>query len=169
MKTKTLTTISLGVALYVVLSYIIPIRVVGNYFLCLGYVIIVVYPYLYGKNVGAAVGFFGTLLYCLLVSSYTGLVGWTLGNTLMGYVLGTVFFKTKNMTSKTKYVIDVAAIILSCFAGIVLIKSLTETVMFSVPLGLRFTANFVPFLMDVIVMLVAYPVAIMFDKKYNKA
>ena len=168
MKTKTLTSISLGIALYVVLSYLIPIRVIGNYFLCLGYVIMVVYPYVYGKFAGLAVGFFGTLLYCILASSYNGLVGWVLGNAFIGYVLGVVFDRTRNMNNPTKAIIDIAAITVSCGIGIAVIKSLTETILFSVPFLVRISANWVPFVMDVIVMIVAYPVAVMFDKRAKR-
>ena len=168
MKTKTLTTISLGIALYVVLSYLIPIRVIGNYFLCLGYVIMVVYPYVYGKYAGLAVGFLGTLLYCILVSSYNGMVGWVLGNSFIGYVLGIVFDKTKKMANPARVITDLVAITVSCAIGIILIKSLTETILFSVPFLVRLSANSVPFLMDVLVMFVAYPVALMFDKKNRR-
>ena len=168
MKTKTLTTISLGIALYVVLSYLIPIRVIGNYFLCLGYVILVVYPYVYGKFAGLAVGFFGTLLYCILASSYNGMVGWVLGNAFIGFVLGMVFDKTKKMSNPLKAVIDIAAMAISCAIGIILIKSLTETILFRVPILVRLSANSVPFVMDLIVMVVAYPVAILFDKRARR-
>jgi len=168
MKTKTLTTISLGIALYVVLSYLIPIRVIGNYFLCLGYVILVVYPYIYGKFAGLAVGFFGTLLYCILASSYNGMVGWVLGNAFIGFVLGMVFDKTKKMSNPLKAVIDIAAMAISCAIGIILIKSLTETILFRVPILVRLSANSVPFVMDLIVMVVAYPVAILFDKRARR-
>lgn len=168
MKTKTLTTISLGIALYVVLSYLIPIRVIGNYFLCLGYVILVVYPYIYGKFAGLAVGFFGTLLYCILASSYNGMVGWVLGNAFIGFVLGIVFDKTKEMSNPLKAVIDIAAMAISCAIGIILIKSLTETILFRVPILVRLSANSVPFVMDLIVMVVAYPVAILFDKRARR-
>ena len=168
MKTKTLTTISLGIALYVVLSYLIPIRVIGNYFLCLGYVILVVYPYVYGKFAGLAVGFFGTLLYCILASSYNGMVGWVLGNAFIGFVLGMVFDKTKKMSNPLKAVIDIAAMAISCAIGIILIKSLTETILFRVPILVRLSANSAPFVMDLIVMVVAYPVAILFDKRARR-
>ena len=168
MKTKTLTTISLGIALYVVLSYLIPIRVIGNYFLCLGYVILVVYPYIYGKFAGLTVGFFGTLLYCILASSYNGMVGWVLGNAFIGFILGIVFNKTKEMNNPLKAIVDIGTMAVSCAIGIILIKSLTETILFRVPLLVRLSANSVPFVMDLIVMVAAYPVAILFDKRTNR-
>jgi len=56
----------------------------------------------------------------------------------------------------------------SCAIGIILIKSLTETILFRVPLLVRLSANSVPFVMDLIVMVAAYPVAILFDKRTNR-
>ena len=168
MKTKMFTTISLGIGLYVVLSYLIPIRVIGNYFLCLGYAVMVIYPYMYGQLAGLAVGFFGTALYCLLAASYNGMVGWVLGNAFIGFFLGLVFQKTKQMTGATRTVIDIVSIIVLCGIGIAVIKSVTETVLFSVPLLLRLSANVVPFAMDALVMLVSYPIALVFDRRLKK-
>ena len=165
-KNHRLTIDALGIALYVVLSMTIPIRVVGNYFLCLGYLIIVAYPYLFGPMDGMIVGFFGTALYCILVSSYNGMVGWVIGNTLIGYGLGVVFSHTKGR--KHAYIIDNVMIVLLTAVAFLLIKPLIETVMFRIPYSLRVAANMPAFIMDMIVMLVGYPITLYVQKMIKK-
>lgn len=157
---------ALGIAMYVVFNMFIPIRVVGNYFLCLGYVVIVAYPYLFGVSSGVIVGFFGTLIYCLLEASFNGIVGWTLGNMFIGFVLGIIFSKTKKMDSGLLRIgADISAIVLSCAVAFLLIKPLSEVIMFQLPYITRFFSNLRAFFLDCAVMLIGYPLARYFEKK----
>lgn len=156
-KTSFLTINALGVALFVVTSLAFPIRLIGNYFLLLGYAILAIYCHCFGEFSGMIVGGLGTLLYCLTASSFNGLVGWVIGDILIGFVLGKVFQKTKTMQTLQRYGINIAVILLSCAIAFFLIKPAIETVMFKIAFSLRVAANTPAFIMDSLMLIISLP------------
>jgi len=169
MKSRQITLNALGIALYVVFSLVLPIRVLGNFFLCFGYVVLVVYPYVFGPFSGALVGFFGTAIYCLLAASYNGMIGWVLGNTFIGFFLGKMFSLTQKQQNKaTRSVMDIALIICSSAVAFLFIKPFLEALLFQVPLWERLISNSKGFLLDGAVMIAGYPLACYF-KQHIKA
>ncbi len=166
MKTKTsfITINALGVALFVVTSLAFPIRLIGNYFLLLGYAVLTIYCHCFGMYSGMIVGGLGTLLYCLVASSFNGLVGWVIGDILIGCVLGIVFQKTKTMKMLQRYIINIAATLLSCAVAFLLIKPLIETVMFSIAFPLRLAANVPGFSLDSLMIIVSLPFCDLMEK-----
>lgn len=70
---KRICLIAMGIALYVVLSLCLQVPVFENYYLCLGYVSMMVFCYYFGAVSGTVVGFLGVVLYCLLTNGLRGL------------------------------------------------------------------------------------------------
>ena len=163
-KTSFITINALGVALFVVTSLAFPIRLIGNYFLLLGYSVLAVYCHVFGPYSGMIVGGLGTLLYCLVASSFNGLIGWVLGDIIIGLILGIVFTKTKDNKPLIRYAINILAIALSCAFSFLFLKPLIETFMFKIPFITRVAANIPGFAMDSIVLLVTLPFCDMAEK-----
>lgn len=67
-KTKKIALLAVGIALFVVLSMCLQVPVFENYYLCLGYAVMAVYCYFFGTLAGTAVGFFGVILYCVVIN-----------------------------------------------------------------------------------------------------
>lgn len=148
-----------GVALFVVLSLCLQVPVFENYYLCLGYVAMAVFCYSFGAAGGMAVGVLGVVLYCLLINGLRGMPGWALGNGLIGLVLGIVFGRTRGMEKKgLKYLTAAAAIFLSVTAGILGVKSLTESLLYTQPLLLRVGKNVYAWVADLVVLLISLPI-----------
>ncbi|MBR0136824.1 MAG: ECF transporter S component [Erysipelotrichaceae bacterium] len=167
-KTSFITVNALGVALFVVTSLAFPIRLIGNYFLLLGYAVLTIYCHCFGKYSGMIVGGLGTLLYCLVASSFNGMIGWVIGDILIGFVLGTVFQKTKTMSLVKRYIINIIATLASCAAAFLLIKPLIETVMFKIAFPLRMAANMPAFGLDSLMIIISLPLCDVMEKIIRK-
>lgn len=159
-----LTVTALGIALYVVTSMFIPIKLIGNYRLMLGYAVLAIYCYSFGPKSGMLVGGIGQLIYCFVGSSFTGMVGWVLGNVAIGFILGTVFNITKTKDTSAKYLINVIAVIFSCALAFYFIKPFTEAVMFKQKLWVRIVANTPGFCLDALMLLISLPICDFADR-----
>ena len=88
---KRISLLAVGIAMFVVLSLCLQVPVFENYYLCLGYVVMAVYCCSFGTLSGTVVGFFGVVLYCVVISGLRGMPGWSLGNIIIGIGLGLAF------------------------------------------------------------------------------
>ena len=169
LKTKKLALTAVGIALFVVLSLCLQVPVFENYYLCLGYVVVAVYCYSFGTIAGTAVGFFGVILYCVVISGLRGMPGWALGNVVIGLALGSCFRATKRMSRKIlRSVIHVIAIVASAALGILIIKSETESLLYSQTFLIRAAKNSYAFIADVAVLILSLPICVMLDKQAKK-
>ncbi len=169
MKSNQITINALGIALYVVFSLFLPIRVLGNFFLCFGYIVMVVYPYVFGPLSGFLVGLLGTAIYCLIQGSYNGMIGWTIGNAFIGIFLGKFFPLSGKISSQVvRRAVDIVLIVLSSAIAFLIIKPFLESVLFSVPLWERILSNSKGFILDGLVMIAGYPLAIYFKKHIKR-
>ena len=169
MTTKKLCLTAIGIALFVALSLCLQVPVFENYYLCLGYVVMAVYCYSFGTAAGTAAGCLGVVLYCLLISGLRGMPGWTLGNLVIGILLGLTFRITKGMKQVTlKSAINAAMIVASTALGILVVKSLTESLLYAQPFLLRAGKNVYAFVADVVMLLVSLPVCMNLDKVARK-
>ena len=173
--TRKLALIAVGIALFVVLSLCLQVPVFENYYLCLGYVVMAVYCWSFGTLSGTAVGFFGVILYCLVISGLRGMPGWALGNVVIGVILGLVFRKTKAMKNAAwKTLLNSIAIIASAALGILIVKSLTECWLYAQPMIVRMGKNLSAFIADTVMLLASLPICTVLDgriirKKYLQA
>lgn len=155
-----------GIALFVVLTMCLQVPVFENYYLCLGYVVMMVYCYRYGALSGTLVGSLGVILYCLVTSALRGMPGWTLGNIAIGIVCGMVFVKAKEISSPmVRRAVMAVTIVLMTAVGILGIKSITEGILYGQPIAIRVAKNIYAFIADAVMMLVSIPVCEVLDRR----
>ena len=157
-----------GTALFVVLSLGLQVPVFENYYLCLGYVAMAVYCFSFGTLSGTLTGFLGVILYCVVTGGLRGMPGWALGNIVIGAALGLCFSLTKKMKPVPALLIDITVVILSCAAGILGIKSLTECLLYTQPFAVRAVKNLSAFIADAAVLILSMPLCRLLEKPIRK-
>ena len=168
-KTKRLALTAVGIALFVVLSLCLQVPVFENYYLCLGYVVMAVYCCSFGTAAGTAVGFFGVVLYCVVISGLRGMPGWALGNVVIGVSLGLCFRVMKRMNSRLlRTLLYAAAAVASAALGILVVKSETESLLYAQPFLLRAAKNSYAFVADAVVLIASLPICGVLDKEARK-
>ena len=168
-KTKLVALTGVGTALFVVLTLCLQVPVFENYYLCLGYVVMAVFCYSVGTVSGTVVGCLGTFLYCLLISGMRGMPGWVIGNLVIGIVIGLTFKKTKKLEKIwLKAVINFIAIAASTAVGILILKSLTECILYAQPMAVRIAKNMFAFVADIFVLEISLPICMTLDKQVQK-
>ncbi len=164
-KIRTLAFLALGIALFVVLSLCLQVPVFENYYLCLGYAVMAVYCYSFGTLAGTMVGFFGVVLYCVVISGLRGMPGWALGNIVIGVLLGLTFNATRKMKNQILRTFIHAAVIVAATAlGILVVKSEVESLLYAQPFLVRAAKNSYAFVADVIMLIASLPLCMILDK-----
>lgn len=157
--TKRICFTAMGVALYVVLALCLQVPVFENYYLCLGYVSMMVFCYYFGAASGITVGVLGVVVYCLLINGLRGLPGWAAGNLIIGLAVGMTCSITKKMKNQVlRNIVIAVAIILSTAIGILGIKSITEAILYAQPMVVRVAKNIYAFVADVVVLIASLPI-----------
>ena len=170
MKTKTKKSLEfialtgVGTALFVVLSFCLQVPVFENYYLCLGYIAMAVYLYSFGITSGTIVGVLGVFIYCLLISGMRGMPGWALGNLFIGLCMGLTFKAVKKINNKpAQYILNAVAAVASSAFAMLVIKSVTEQLLYSQPFLVRAAKNFYAFAADAFVLIIALPLCMTID------
>lgn len=159
--TKNICFTAMGVALYVVLALCLQVPVFENYYLCLGYVSMMVFCYYFGAASGITVGVLGVVLYCLLINGLRGLPGWAAGNLVIGLTVGlTCNFTRKMENAVLRNIFIGVAIILSTAIGILGVKSIVEVILYAQPMLVRVAKNIYAFVADVVVLIASLPICI---------
>ena len=157
--TKKICTNAIGVALFVVLTLCVQVPVFENYYICLGYVVMALYCYMFGPVSGSVVGCVGTMLYCVLTGGLNGMPGWTLGNMVIGIALGLACKITINMKNHAfRYAILCSTIIIATAIGILGVKSIMEVVLYAHPFWIRVAKNMPAFIADIVILIIGLPV-----------
>lgn len=160
---------AMGVALYIVLALCLQVPVFENYYLCLGYVSMMVYCYYFGAASGTIVGVLGVVLYCLLTNGLRGMPGWAAGNLVIGLAVGLTCGFTKNMKSQAlRNIIIAAVIVVSTALGILGLKSFVEVILYAQPMILRMAKNVYAFVADVVVLIASLPICICLNGAIRK-
>lgn len=168
-KTRKLCITAVGIALFVVLSLCLQVPVFENYYLCLGYAAMAVYCYAFGAISGTAVGFFGVILYCLLISGLRGMPGWALGNVVIGLSLGFWFKLARRIESGlVRSLLSAVVITAACAVGILGVKSITESLLYLQPVILRMGKNIYAFVADTVVLIASLPLCFLLDRYVKK-
>ncbi|MDO5134196.1 MAG: ECF transporter S component [Eubacteriales bacterium] len=148
----------IGIALFVVFTMCLQVPVFENYYLCIGYIVMAVYCSTAGGLSGAAVGTLGVILYCVLTGGLRGMPGWAAGNVLIGLLLGAAFAVSRRARSRAvRYMICAIAVIIACAGGILGVKSITESILYAQPFGVRVLKNSYAFVADAAVLLASLP------------
>ena len=167
--TQQITLFAAGIALFAALSMCLQVPVFENYYLCLGYVVMAVYCYSFGTLAGTVSGTFGVIVYCLLINGLRGMPGWALGNIVIGVFLGLTFRMTKGMKNPAlQTVLNIAGIAAGTAVGILLVKSLTESVLYGQMIAVRIGKNMTAFVADLVVLILSLPVCVMLDRTAGK-
>ena len=166
MKVRDLTFLAVGIALFVVLSMCLRVPVFDNYYLCLGYIVMTVYMWCFKWYEGAIVGFFGVILYCMIGQlGFNGMPGWSVGNIVIGLIVGGCVKPVKKIHNKTLQVVVMAVIaVAATFIGIEIIKSLIDSFVVSQPFTVRFVKNMSSFIADAFVIVISLPICAAVEK-----
>ena len=157
--TKEICALAVGVALFVVFSLCLQVPVFENYYLCLGYIVVAAYCYSFGALKGSLVGFLGVIVYCFITNGLRGMPGWSLGNIVIGVVVGLACKLTRNYKNAiARYIIISMSIVLSTAVAILGVKSIVECVLYSQPFFLRAINNSYAFIADVFVLIISLPI-----------
>ena len=169
MTAKRIALLAVGIALFVVLSLCLQFPVFENYYLCLGYAVMAVYGCSFGALSGTVVGFFGVILYCVVISGLRGMPGWALGNIVIGLALGLAWRYTRPMRPAWLAVAIRAVVIVAATAlGILFVKSLTESLLYLQPLAVRAAKNTSAFIADAAVLVLCEPLCRVMDKSARR-
>lgn len=163
-RTKNICLTALGIALYVCVSMLIKIPVVGHISLDLGYIVLAVYCYIYGGVAGAIVGACGCFLVSLIATGWIA-IGWPLGNLLIGALCGVVYRQAKG--KRWAIPISIAVTVMAVFIGVGVIKTIVECALYSLPVAVKFAKNLVAFAMDAAVMCAGFFVAQIIERRSN--
>ena len=159
----------IGIALFVVMTLCLQVPVFENYYLCLGYVAMAFYTYYFGTTSGVLVGTLGVFLYCLLTGGLRGMPGWILGNVVIGIICGiTAKIVKKHDRKYIKEILMITSVIVSTAIGILVVKSLVEVALYSLPFMLRVTNNIFAFVADVVVLVLGFELCIRGEVFWNK-
>ena len=170
MKTKDITFIAIGLALFVALSMCLRVPVFENYYLCLGYIVMTVYIWCFKWYEGAIIGCLGVILYCIIGGlGFNGMPGWAVGNIVIGLIIGMTLKFIQKIKNKTVQVILTALVaIVATFVGIELIKSLIDSFVVRQPFVVRFAKNMTSFISDAFVIVVSLPICALVEKTAKK-
>ena len=159
MTTKKLCLTAMGTALFVVLTLCLQVPVFENYYLCLGYVVMMVYCYYFGTFSSVVVSTLGVVLYCLLISGLRGMPGWAAGNVVIALAVSFACKHTSGVKNRGLRGLVVLSVMIGATAvGILGVKSLVEMALFAQPFFLRVAKNLYAFIADIVVMAVSIPV-----------
>ncbi len=167
MKTRDITFIAIGIALFVALSMCLRVPVFENYYLCLGYIVMTVYIWCFEWYEGTIIGFLGVILYCIIGGlGFNGMPGWAVGNIAIGLIMGIALKKIKKIRSRTlQIVVTAVTAVIATFIGIEIIKSLIDSVVVSQPFIVRFGKNLTSFIADAFVIVISLPVCALVEKQ----
>ena len=138
---KTICTLGILTALYVVLSAFCKVNLIGNIMLDFGYVAFAVALCLYGP-IGAVVGVVGCALESILFSAYGFSISWVVANALIGIGFGFACKYTENIW------VRIAAMLAASLVGLLGAKTGIECVLYSIPLAVKIPKNAVAWVAD---------------------
>jgi len=159
MTTKKLCLTAIGTALFVVLSLCLQVPVFENYYLCLGYVVIMIFCYYFGTFSSVIVGTLGVVLYCFLLNGLRGMPGWAAGNLVITLSVSLACKLTIELKKKgLRRLILLGVIFLSTAVAILGVKSIVEVLLYAQPFFFRVAKNIYAFIADIVVMTISIPI-----------
>lgn len=150
-KTKQITYIGIGIALYIVISMLLNIPLIGNIRLDCGYIVYAVYLALFGWQ-GIIVGVVGCFIKGYISDGWVP-VTWMIGQLIIGITCSITFKKVKNK------LLQVIIMVLSVFLGIAIVSSGLSAWIFKLPLGLKIFKGCVASVTDAGAMVIGFIIA----------
>ena len=169
MTTRKICLTAMGTALFVVLSLCLQVPVFENYYLCLGYVSMMVFCCYFGTFSSVVVGTVGVVLYCLLTNGIRGMPGWAAGNAVIAVAVSFACKYTATLKNHwMQRLLLVGTIIIATAVGILGLKSFVEMVLYAQPFLLRVAKNIYAFIADVVVLILSMPISGSLGKMIHK-
>lgn len=166
MKTKRICINAMGIALFVALTLCVQVPVFQNYYLCLGYFVMIAFLYIMGTASGTLVGTLGVVLYCVITSGLRGMPGWALGNIIIGISMGLTLKLVKRLNKPILEIIISSVIaVISVAFGILVVKSGVEHIIYSLPFFVRVATNIYAFVADVVIIIISIPICKLIESK----
>ena len=159
-KTKNITFLGVGIALYVVMSMFLNIPLIGHIRLDCGYIVYSVYLVVFGW-LGIPVGVIGCFFKGYISDGWIPFT-WMIGQVIIGVVCSIVFSKTENIW------IRIVAIVLSVFFGIAIVSSGLSALIFHLPIGLKIFKGCVASVADSLAMIVGLPIGNRVKKEFGR-
>lgn len=150
--------LGIGTALYVVLSMIGALPIIGHIHLDLGYTVFGAYLVFFGIP-GAVIGIIGCLIESILLNGWVP-IGWMAGQGLIGIICGFMFMDKsfKNYKSQNGYykkrtlIIAIVIVVLSVLLGVGFVKTAVECILYNIPLAVKLPKNLIASVTDSITM-----------------
>ncbi len=139
-RTKKISYLGIGIALYVVVSMLVKIPIVNRIKLDMGYIVFALYLNSFGVS-ASIVGVAG----CIIANMLSGgsfPIAWAMGQLLVGLTMGSLFPKTEKLWLK------ILAGVIAVFLGIGALKTILEILMFRFPFWAKFSSNLAAVLAD---------------------
>lgn len=156
MKVKDITTIGLLTAVAVVVSSWLRIPLFANIKLDLSYIVLTIAIIRCGLFGGIFVGGVSALLESMLFAANGLSFSWIVANIVIASI-AYGFYKLSNKNEK-KYIF-IIGIIVACFIGLVVVKTVVECTLFDISIITRIPNNSVAFVSDCICMLIGLAVS----------
>ncbi len=159
MTTKKLCLTAIGTALFVVLSLCLQVPVFENFYLCLGYVVIMVFCFYFGTFSSVIVGTLGVVLYCFLINGLRGMPGWVAGNLVITLSISLACKLTSKLKKQwLRRLILLGVIFISTGVAILGVKSIVEVLLYAQPFLFRMAKNVYAFIADIVIMAMSMPI-----------
>ena len=143
-RTKKITYLAMGIALYVVLSLTVKIPLINQIKTDFGYLVFGSYLEVFAME-GTIVGAIGCVIGNLLTGGSFP-IGWLAGQIFIGVFCGYLFQKTDRL------ILKMGICILAVFIGIGVIKTLIEVALFQIPFWAKVLRNMIAFVADALTM-----------------
>lgn len=166
-KTKKITYLAMGIALYVVLSMAIKIPLISHIQTDFGYVAYGAFLSFFGLP-AIIVGVAGCIIESLIFSGWVP-IGWAIGQIAIGLMCG-ISFKciAKIDNAFLRYIAYILIISFSTFVGIGIIKTVIECILYGIPFQIKFFKNCIATIADIPPMIIGVVVAEIIDKRVRK-
>lgn len=166
-KTKKITYLAMGIALYIVLSMAIKIPLISHIQTDFGYVAYGAFLSFFGLP-AIIIGVAGCIIESLIFSGWFP-IGWAIGQITIGLICG-IFFKciAKIDNVFLRYIAYILIISFSVFIGVGIIKTAIECVLYGIPFQIKIVKNCIATLADIPPMVIGVIVAEIINKRIGK-
>lgn len=167
-KTREMSYLGIGIALYVALGMMIKIPLIGHIQTDFGYVAYGTFLSLFGLP-AIIVGVAGCIIESLIFSGWIP-IGWAVGQLVIGLMCGMAFKRVTEVSNLfIKYLLYVLTILGALFIGIALIKTVIECNLYAIPFQIKYVKNFIAAIADIPPMFIGVAVAEIIKKRVRKA
>lgn len=158
----------LGITLFIAISMMFKAIFPYRHFICIGYIVMAICLYSFGTFRGTIVGVIGIFFYCIATGNIYDLLGWSIANVVIGFNLGISFQLSKALLNTNKklfaYLVQILTIAMSSVIGIILLKSIVEMLLFTLPFTICVAVNLPYFIASLCILIISLPICVIINK-----